>query len=523
MAYTAMYRKFRPDTFREVKGQEPIVKTLKNQILSDRVGHAYLFCGTRGTGKTTVAKILARAINCEHPTDGNPCNECPTCKAILAGASMNVVEIDAASNNGVENIREIVENVRYSPTEGRFKVYIIDEVHMLSTGAFNALLKTLEEPPSYVVFILATTEAHKIPITIMSRCQRYDFKRISIETISDRLMDLCERESIKTDRTAMDYVAKMADGSMRDALSLLERCAAFFYGEELTYDRILEVLGTVDVEVFAKMLRFIRKGSVTDCIRLLDEMVIEGRELPRFVVDLTWYMRNLLLAKSGDDLSQVLGVTTEQMQILSHEAQVFSTEELLRYIQVLSELTNRTRFATERRVLIEMAFIELCRPQMDVDNSAVLDRIRRLEEELAKLKKNGIAIAADTQGPIEDEEPEMLEKAVSEDLQAVLDNWSTILTSVGRHTERVVLQSCVLDVADDRLLIYLDDRTDYGLVSSGDSIYEIKKAIAKHTNKDVDVEVKFAERGSKEMPKLDIREAQKRVQSRVAMEINFSD
>ena len=523
MAYTAMYRKFRPDTFSEVKGQEPIVKTLKNQILSDRVGHAYLFCGTRGTGKTTVAKILARAINCEHNTDGNPCNMCAVCRSIMSGSSMNVVEIDAASNNGVENIREIVENVRYSPTEGRYKVYIIDEVHMLSTGAFNALLKTLEEPPAYVVFILATTEAHKIPITIMSRCQRYDFKRISIETISDRLMDLCEREQLKTDREAMDYVAKLADGSMRDALSLLERCAAFFYGEELTYDRILDVLGTVDVEVFAKMLRYIRAGSVTDCIRLLDEMVIEGRELPRFVVDLTWYMRNLLLAKSGDDLSRVLGVTTEQMQILSHEAQVFSTDELLRYINVLSELNNRIRFANERRILIEMAFIELCRPQMDVDNSAVLDRIRRLEEELAKLKKNGIAVAAEPQTSEEPEEPVVLEKAVSEDLQSVLDSWNTIRDAVSLHTVQVVLQSCLLDVSDDRLLIYLDDQTDFGLVNKEDSIYEIKKAIAKNTNKDVDVEVKFAERGAKDRPKMDIREAQKRVQNRVSMPINFSD
>lgn len=197
MSYTALYRKFRPDNFSDVKGQEHIVTTLTNQIKADRIGHAYLFCGTRGTGKTTVAKILAKAVNCEHPVDGSPCNECETCRAIQAGTSMNVIEIDAASNNGVDNIREIREEVAYRPTQGRYKVYIIDEVHMLSTGAFNALLKTLEEPPSYVIFILATTEAHKIPITILSRCQRYDFRRISIETISKRLQDLMDKEQIQ--------------------------------------------------------------------------------------------------------------------------------------------------------------------------------------------------------------------------------------------------------------------------------------------------------------------------------------
>lgn len=248
MSYTALYRKFRPTDFNDVKGQDHIVTTLKNQIKADRIGHAYLFCGTRGTGKTTIAKVLAKTVNCEHPIDGNPCNDCAMCNAINNQTSMNVIEIDAASNNGVDNIREIVEEVRYSPTEGRFKVYIIDEVHMLSAGAFNALLKTLEEPPSYVIFILATTEAHKIPITILSRCQRYDFKRITIETITDRLKELAEKEQVDAEEKALRYVARMGDGSMRDALSLLDQCIAFYFGEKLTYDKVLEVLGAVDVE-----------------------------------------------------------------------------------------------------------------------------------------------------------------------------------------------------------------------------------------------------------------------------------
>ena len=241
MSYTALYRKFRPATFDEVKGQDHIVKTLQNQIEANRIGHAYLFCGTRGTGKTSIAKIFAKAVNCEHPVNGSPCNECASCKAIAAGSSMNVVEIDAASNNGVDNIRQIREEIQYSPADGKYKVYIIDEVHMLSIGAFNALLKTLEEPPAYVIFVLATTEPHNIPITILSRCQRYDFKRITIDTIADRLSELMEKEQVTVEDKAIRYVAKAADGSMRDALSLLDQCIAFYLGQTLTYETVLEV------------------------------------------------------------------------------------------------------------------------------------------------------------------------------------------------------------------------------------------------------------------------------------------
>ncbi len=261
MSYTALYRKFRPSEFSDVKGQDHIVTTLKNQIRADRIGHAYLFCGTRGTGKTSIAKIFARAVNCENVRDGSPCGECASCRAIASGSSMNVAEIDAASNNGVDNIREIREEVAYSPAEGKYKVYIIDEVHMLSIGAFNALLKTLEEPPSYVIFILATTEAHKIPITILSRCQRYDFRRITTETIAARLQELMEEEQVEVEERALTYVAKAGDGSMRDALSLLDQCIAFYLGQKLTYDHVLEVLGAVDVEVFGDFFRRICKSS----------------------------------------------------------------------------------------------------------------------------------------------------------------------------------------------------------------------------------------------------------------------
>ena len=334
MSYTALYRKFRPSTFEDVKGQDHIVTTLKNQIRADRIGHAYLFCGTRGTGKTTIAKILARSVNCEHPVDGSPCNECPTCKAILAGVSTNVIEIDAASNNGVDNIREIREEVAYRPTQGRYKVYIIDEVHMLSTGAFNALLKTLEEPPSYVIFILATTEANKIPVTILSRCQRYDFRRITIDTIAARLSELMEKEGVDVEEKAIRYVAKAGDGSMRDALSLLDQCIAFYLGQKLTYDKVLEVLGTVDTEIFSQMLRTILAGEVTGSIRTLETLLNRGKELGQFVTDFTWYLRNLLLVKSADETEELLDVSTENLKLLKEESTMVDDETLIHYIRV---------------------------------------------------------------------------------------------------------------------------------------------------------------------------------------------
>ena len=383
MSYTALYRKFRPQNFEDVKGQEHIVTTLKNQIKADRIGHAYLFCGTRGTGKTTIAKILARAVNCEHPVDGSPCNECPACRAINAGTSMNVIEIDAASNNGVDNIREIREEVAYRPAQGRYKVYIIDEVHMLSTGAFNALLKTLEEPPSYVIFILATTEAHKIPITILSRCQRYDFKRITVETIADRLMELMEKEGNDVEEKAIRYIAKAADGSMRDALSLLDQCIAFYLGEKLTYEKVLENLGAVDTEVFSRLLREILAQHTSQAIGILEDLIIKGRELGQFVTDFIWYLRNLLLISASDNPEEAVDVSRENLERMKEEVQMVDTETLMRYIRVFSQLSNELRYASQKRVLVEIALIKLCQPVMETNLDSLFDRVRVLEEKLS--------------------------------------------------------------------------------------------------------------------------------------------
>ena len=382
MSYTALYRKWRPRVFGDVKGQDHIVTTLQNQIRSERIGHAYLFCGTRGTGKTSVAKIFAKAVNCEHPEDGSPCGECPSCQQIQAGTSLNVVEIDAASNNGVENIREIRDQVQYPPTEGKYRVYIIDEVHMLSTGAFNALLKTLEEPPSYVIFILATTEVHKIPITVLSRCQRYDFRRITVDTIADRLKELTDAEGMAVEDRALRYVAKAGDGSMRDALSLLDQCAAFHYGETLTYENVLDVLGAVDNRVFRELFGALRNGQTKECILRLEEMVIQGRELSQFVADFIWFLRNLLILKTADEAEELLDMSEDNLKQLREDAALADENVLMRYIRVFSEVLNQIRFAAQKRVLVELAFIRLTKPEMEQSMDAVLERLERLERQM---------------------------------------------------------------------------------------------------------------------------------------------
>ena len=516
MGYTALYRKFRPDSFASVKGQDHIVKTLKNQIMADRIGHAYLFCGTRGTGKTTVAKILAKAVNCEHPVDGNPCGECETCKAIAAGTSMNVIEIDAASNNGVDNIREIREEVAYSPTTGKYKVYIIDEVHMLSIGAFNALLKTLEEPPSYVIFILATTEAHKIPITILSRCQRYDFKRISINTISSRLMELMEKENVEVEERAIRYIAKKADGSMRDALSLLDQCIAFYLGQKLTYDHVLDVLGAVDTEVFSRFLREILKNDVAQVMKHLEELVMQGRELGQFVADFTWYLRNLLLLKSSEELEEVLDVSSDNLVLLKEEAGMVREDTLIRFIRVFSELSGQMKFSGSKRVLLEVALIKLCRPQMETDEVSLLERIRMLEK---KLESGMIAVRQAPPGQrMQMPEPgtgedaffggldipggqdgasgldalSFEEKAAPEDLQRVMSMWPSIVAqTTGRFKMTLISAVPKYNVAgeDNRLFVVFSDFMGERYANDPEAKKQLETIISGRLGKEVEVKM----------------------------------
>ena len=460
MSYTALYRKFRPQDFEDVKGQEHIVTALQNQVKANRLGHAYLFTGTRGTGKTTVAKILAKAVNCEHPVNGSPCNECESCRRIAEGNSMNVFEIDAASNNSVSNIRDIVEEVTYAPTEGKYKVYIIDEVHMLSNSAFAALLKTLEEPPAYVIFILATTEVHMIPITILSRCQRYDFRRITIDTIAARLQDLMNREGISAEERALRYVAKAADGSMRDALSLLDQCIAFYLGEELTYDKVLQVLGAVDNEIFSHLLRTVLNHDVTGAIAQLEEMVTLGRDLNQFVVDFTWYLRNLMLVKSDTNMEDVLEVTSEQMALLKEEAAMASDDTLIRYIRIFSELSNQIRQSSQKRVLIEIALIKLCKPQMEENYQALVERMDVVEEKVEK----GVPVAmpvAPTSGAQPQVRPEKktLPAAMPEEIQELCRGWGQI-KSASTGLLRQALSTAMPTVNDNNQLMLVYDEPE---------------------------------------------------------------
>ena len=499
MSYMALYRKFRPSAFDEVKGQDHIVTTLKNQLEAGRIGHAYLFCGTRGTGKTTIAKIFAKAVNCENPTDGSPCGECRSCRSIAAAASMNVIEIDAASNNGVDNIREIVDEVSYSPAEGRFKVYIIDEVHMLSIGAFNALLKTLEEPPSYVIFILATTEVHKIPVTILSRCQRYDFKRISIETIADRLRDLMVQENQQVQEKALRYVAKAADGSMRDALSLLDQCIAFHYGKELTYDMVLDVLGAVDTEVFSRLLRAVLERNVTECIGILEEIVMQGRELSQFVSDFTWYLRNLLLIKTSEDgaIEDVVDVSSDNLLRLKEEAGMAQTDAIMRYIRELSELSGRIRYAGQKRIVIEMALIKLCRPQMEVSQDSLLDRIRAVEQQLEKGVVMQPSPGADPRAaaalPGQEKAAHTfsqadLPKAIPEDVSRIVSNWPTLVGQTAMPMKQYLKKAKLSLGGDNRLMVVLEDglASDYFLKQEGNK-EELEKLLSEFSGKQVEV------------------------------------
>lgn len=500
MSYTALYRKFRPDEFEDVKGQDAIVRTLKNQINADRIGHAYLFCGTRGTGKTTVAKIFAKAVNCEHPVDGSPCGECAMCKSIAAGTSMNVIEIDAASNNGVDNIREIREEVTYRPTEGKYKVYIIDEVHMLSIGAFNALLKTLEEPPEYVIFILATTEAHKIPITILSRCQRYDFKRISIETIAARLRELIDKEGWDVEDKAVRYIAKMADGSMRDSLSLLDQCAAFYMNETLTYDHVLEVLGAVDTEVFSRLLRQLLAMDVHQVIETVDELVMQGRELSQLAADFTWYLRNLLLVKSSDDMEDVLDVSSENLALLKEEAQMIDSDTLIRYIRIFSDLTNQLKYATQKRVLLEVTLIKLCRPAMDQNKDALLDRIRAIEKQLEEGAweapvRERIVYASDAKEAGEPKPKPELSQALNEDVKAVAKDFRMIINEASPML-RTYLKKARLSAGEgNRLLIVLPDELSASAVATPEHKEEIQSLIEQKIGKKVEIDVRQMEAG----------------------------
>lgn len=413
MAHQAIYRKWRPMVFDDIVGQGHITQTLKNQIINDKVGHAYLFCGTRGTGKTTCAKVFSRAVNCINPQDGNPCNECEICKGIIDESILDVKEIDAASNNGVDNIREIREDVRYVSTNAKYTVYIIDEVHMLSPGAFNALLKTLEEPPEHVIFILATTEAHKVPQTILSRCQRFDFKRIQPSDIILRMKEIAHGDSLNITDDAFKLLASLADGSMRDGLSILERVVSAC-GNEITAENITSTLGISASESIFKIISAIADGNVNNIIEVIDTLMSDGKDLKVFIDSLIKTFRDMLICKISDSPDDVLDYTAEDMVKLKSLADKMSFEKLSHSAAALSDTQADTRWVRAPRIIYELALIKLARPEFDSSPAALTDRLASLEnkvangavtdtsslnDRIAKLEemvKNGVTVASDT-------------------------------------------------------------------------------------------------------------------------------
>ena len=520
--YLALYRKYRPQTFEDVRGRDTIVRTLKNQIIHDRVSHSYLFCGTRGTGKTTIAKIFAKAVNCEHPVDGSPCGECSVCRAIAEDANLNVVEMDAASNNGVDDIRGVIEQVAYSPTLGKKRVYIIDEVHMLSTAASNALLKTLEEPPEYAIFILATTEPNRLPVTILSRCQRYDFGRLSTATIAGRLKEVSERENLKAEEKALNYIAAAADGSMRDGLSLLDQCNAFNYGEELlTYEKTLEILGAVDMSVFSDLYRRIQERDAAGALAILDRIFAQGKELMQFIADFISFLRNLMMLIVSGDAAAGMDVSEENLTRLTEDAANSEMSSVLRLVRMFSELTEQVRYSANRRILTEAAIIRASTPVMDMDADALNERMRVLEDQLVKeaqlvgqLKRalaDGVrpaqprAGAGQQSGPAESgaEQPagkpakRIRPDALPEDLREIVASWPKLLSGLPQGMMKASLKNgAKLSLGDaNQLIVYMSSELMAQFLTDNeqDRVF-FENYLEERTGKHVRVEYKYLDK-----------------------------
>lgn len=526
MSYVALYRKFRPQTFSQVKGQDHVVRTLENQVKNNRIGHAYLFTGTRGTGKTSVAKILAKTVNCLNPVNGEPCNECENCKSVAAGNFMDVVEIDAASNTGVDDIRRVIEEIQYTPAKGKYKVYIIDEVHMLSGNAANAFLKTLEEPPEYVIFILATTEPHRLPITVLSRCQRYDFKRISVDTITENLEYLLDNEKVEYEEKAVRYIARAADGSMRDSISLLDKCIAFNLGNKLTYDNVIETLGVVDVEILSRLFRGVVSGDIKEALAAIEGVIDDGKDITQFATDFVTYLRNLLFINvSGGINTAIMGVQAENLQIVEADAKLTDSQVLLRYIRILSELIESLRYSMSKQILLEVAVIKLARPQMETDNSSVLDRIRVLEEKIENIAMNPVERGYEFDPYLESsavfepeysvpsyEEPSYSEVSYNEpedtftevtkqeeskpqgtgNVSQVCGRWKEIVSACSNGRLKVALNKAAVANEEGFLAIYAASGMSYAQLKEGEAVEYIKNLVQEVTGISVDVHVKSA-------------------------------
>lgn len=421
--YQVLYRKYRPRVFSDVYGQDHVTSTLKNEIQNGRIAHAYLFTGSRGTGKTTCAKILAKAVNCENSLDGEPCNECEVCKGLDNGSIYDVVEIDAASNNGVDNIRDLREEANYTPTRGKYRVYIIDEVHMLSTGAFNALLKTLEEPPAHVIFILATTEVHKLPATILSRCQRFDFKRIQPETMAVRLRQVAELEGMTLHDDAAILIARIADGALRDGLSILDQCAG--RSKDITSNLVSEVAGLAGREAMYQLSDCIASKSSSNAMSIISDLYQNSYDMERLCVEMINHFRNFLIVKTVRKSRELIICTDDEYNNIIDSSKKFTVEGIINALDLFQNTLVTIKGGASARIEVEMAFVKLCEPKLDENISALLDRLSAVELAI----KTGIPVQQNVQAePVAKPEPEVKKEKTLNDAQDssvddfVLDN-----------------------------------------------------------------------------------------------------
>lgn len=494
--YQVLYRKYRPKIFSDVVGQEHIVSTLKKEIETGKVSHAYLFTGSRGTGKTTCAKILSKAVNCLHPVDGNPCNECEICKGIDSGAILDVVEIDAASNNGVDSIRDIRDEINFTPASCKYRVYIIDEVHMLSIGAFNALLKTLEEPPAHVKFILATTEVHKLPVTIVSRCQRFDFKRVSPEAMKERMEFIADSEGFTADDEALSLISRIADGGMRDALSLLDQCAG--HGKEITADVVCEVAGMTGKDHLFSLGDCAAENNSGKALEIINELHSNSCDMERLCSDLINHFRNLMIVKTVKDSSDILVCTTQEAQQYKTQSGKFTLENILYCISLLQQSMANIKKGVNRRIEIEMVMIKLCSPSLSSDNEALLRRISALEYKIKSGAivsgttaekeneiKNENQSSEPTQEKKEAETQERTDKSNTYSEEDTSIDWAEVLSELTKTNMPLwgVLTGSQATIRGDHVIIESSNPTLSAFIKTGTNARDVKEAVFRVTGK----------------------------------------
>ena len=454
MSYLALYRKWRPMVFKDVVEQEHVIKTLANSVMTGRIAHAYLFCGTRGTGKTTTAKIFSRAVNCLNPVEGDPCNQCEICQGILNGSILDVIEIDAASNNSVDNVRDIRDEVIYTPSKAKYRVYIIDEVHMLSTGAFNALLKTLEEPPSHVIFILATTEPHKLPATILSRCQRFDFRRIPVESITKRVEYIAKESGVKIQKEASTLIAKLSDGALRDAISILDQCISLGK-EELTYEDVLKITGIVKDTFVSEMVEYIINKQVEDVLKQIDRLVMEGKSIGQFVSDLVFYYRNLLICSTTKKPEEIIDASEDIIKKMKEQCEKMETFELVTAIKELSSLEAALKWSTHPRILLETALIKLSEDSLNLKDSFIEDRVKSLEKKLSHLLSKGISIKEDSNSEKKGKKAKETSKSIDNTSKNADEKVSSNKKTAGSMKGLKVWEDILKDIKDSgRMALY---------------------------------------------------------------------